>query len=190
MEFSDPLLDPNILSRLKIISDCRERFELSETDEERQFQAHLALDEFSHLFRELCDWSLEYRVGLTKLWSEGTPVSSPQQVIEAAQESQINNPDVARAFLANFLDVLGGGAGSVFNSLAQELALLDWGEVGPILTPAKTKRPAGQRTEWEFRLKALLHLSYFRGLNGHGSRDDNIYEVEKAFGLKTDTLID
>ena len=78
MEFSDPLLDPNILSRLKIISDCRERFELSETGEERQFQAHLALDEYSHLFRELCDWSLEYRVGLTKLWSEGTPVSSVQ----------------------------------------------------------------------------------------------------------------
>jgi hypothetical protein len=97
---------------------------------------------------------------------------------------------VARSFLANFFQIFGLGVGNLFTQLGLDLDHLDWGEASPLLAKTKTKQPKHMREEWFRRLSALVHLEYLNGVNGYGSREKNIFEVEQAFGLEADTLID
>ncbi|MFP6871070.1 MAG: hypothetical protein VCE91_17375 [Nitrospinota bacterium] len=174
---------------LKEINRCREVFMETDSESEREFHAHLALDAFGHLLRETCGWALQYRLGLTYLWSQDILPDNLEQVKEAAKDSRIQDPAIARAFLANLFDAFGNGL-SLFAQLGKELTELEWGVVGPVLTPAKTKQPEDRRMEWSFRLRALLHLEYLCGLEGYGSRENAIGAVEGAFGLEGETLLD
>jgi hypothetical protein len=161
----------------------------SDDEIEKERLSYRAVLEASHLFGELCAWATEYRVGLVKLWLQDVPIKDAQQVIEASAGSTINEAE-ARAFLANFFEIFGHGAGSLFTKLSLDLLSLDWGESSPLLTKAKTKQPKHMREEWRHRLKALMHFEYLNGVNGYGSREKNIFEVEQAFGLDANTLID
>ena len=44
---------------LKEINRCREVFMETDSESEREFHAHLALDAFGHLLRETCGWALQ-----------------------------------------------------------------------------------------------------------------------------------
>ena len=181
---------PDFGVHVEEILRLRQAFMDSGSDTERAKSSYLAILEVSHLFRELCGWAAEYRVGLFKLWLQGVPIKDPQQVIEASAGSTITSDAVARSFLADFFCIFGVGAGDLFTKLGQDLANLEWGESSPLLTKAKTKQPRHMREEWSHRLNALMHLEYLNGVNGYGSREDNITVVEQAFDLPVNTLID
>ena len=187
---ANPFVPPQVRVRLEEIQRLHEAFIYTDDEIERERLVYRAILGASLLFGEVCAWATEYQVGLVKLWLKDVPIKNAQQVIEASAGSKIDNDAVARSFLAYFFQIFGRGVGDLFTQLGLDLDNLDWGEASPLLAKAKTKQPKRMREEWSHRLKARMHLEYLNGVNGYGSREKNIFEVEQAFGLDANTLID
>lgn len=177
---------------LQWIHNLREDSEAATTVDERERTANEALIYSGHLIEALVGWALKDQVGLAALWvdqsregKKACPIESVDQIDQAAFREDWS-PEVIRVFLANILDRLGYGAGEVFQDLSVELARLNWGYAGSLLTKSHNRQDDAL-SGWSFRLKARQHFEFIRALRkgerSEGSlRDDDLVLVAEAYG--------